>query len=162
MDPGHDTFPAGHSVNAEWQKAGGRLQRVTIPDEVRLAVPATPEFLRLVRVTAAGLSSRLGFSYDQVEDLRLAIDELCFSLTGANGRPGTVHVRFLVEDDSLEVFAEGSFEDGRDTPPESEWTKVILAALVDDYELALDTDGPSFRLVKRRASGTTSSAAKAP
>jgi len=109
-----------------------------------------PEFLRFVRVTAAGLGSRLGFSYDQVEDLRLAIDELCFNLTGASGRPGTVNVRFLVNDDSLEVVAEGSFEDGRENPPESEWSKVILAALVDDYELDSGPNGPRFRLIKRR------------
>ena len=44
-----------------------------------------PEFLRLARVTAAGLAGRLGFSFDEVEDLRLAIDELCFGLTGPIG-----------------------------------------------------------------------------
>lgn len=125
---------------------------MTGPEEVELSVPATPEFLRLVRVTAAGLGSRLGFSYDQVEDLRLAIDELCFSLTGASGRPGSVHVRFLVADDTLEVVAAGLFDDGRGAPPESEWSKVILAALVDSYELAAGADNPGFRLVKRRHS----------
>ncbi len=109
-----------------------------------------PEFLRLVRVTAAGLGSRLGFSYDQVEDLRLAIDELCFGLTGANGRVGTVHVRFLVAGDALQVAAEGFFEDSLETPPESEWSKVILAALVDDHELAWGPHGPRFTLVKHR------------
>jgi anti-sigma regulatory factor (Ser/Thr protein kinase) len=126
------------------------LPWVTAPDEVRLAVPATPEFLRLVRVTAAGLGSRLGFNYDQVEDLRLAIDELCFSLSGASGRPGTVHVRFLVDDDTLEVVAEGYFEDGRASAPESEWSKVILAALVDSYDLTTGPNGPAFRLTKSR------------
>src|SRR2546425_981063 len=50
----------------------------SMSDEVRLAVPATPEFVRLARVTAAGLASRLGFTFDDVDDLRLAIDELCF------------------------------------------------------------------------------------
>jgi hypothetical protein len=109
-----------------------------------------PEFLRLIRVTAAGLGSRLGFSFDQVEDLRLAIDELCFGLTGANGRPGTVHVRFLVGEETLEVSAEGYFEDSLETPPESEWSKVILAALVDDHELGAGPSGPGFHLIKRR------------
>lgn len=124
---------------------------MTAPDEVRLAVPAVPEFLRLVRVTAAGLGSRLGFSYDQVEDLRLAIDELCFGLTGATGRLGKVNVRFLVDGETLEVTAHGVFEDSHETPPESEWSKVILAALVDDHELAPGPEGPTFRLVKRRS-----------
>ena len=109
-----------------------------------------PEFLRLVRVTAAGLGSRLGFSYDQVEDLRLAIDELCFGLTGASGRPGTVQVRFLLHGDALEVTADGIFEDSLETPPESEWSKVILAALVDAHDFESGPNGPRIRLIKHR------------
>ena len=50
--------------------------------DVRLVVPAAPEYLRLVRLTAAGLASRLGFTFDEVEDLRIAVDELCFHLLG--------------------------------------------------------------------------------
>src|SRR5579859_6659783 len=80
---------------------------VATQDEVRLAVPAMPEFLRLARVTASGLASRLGFTFDQVEDLRLAIDELCFGLTGLHGRAGIVRVRYLVLDGALEVEGEG-------------------------------------------------------
>jgi serine/threonine-protein kinase RsbW len=109
-----------------------------------------PEFLRLVRVTAAGLGSRLGFSYDQVEDLRLAIDELCFGLTGASGRPGTVQVRFLLHGDALEVTADGIFEDSLEIPPESAWSKVILAALVDAHDFGSGPNGPRISLIKHR------------
>jgi anti-sigma regulatory factor (Ser/Thr protein kinase) len=117
---------------------------------VRLAVPAMPEFLRLARVTAAGLASRMGFTFDQVEDLRLAIDELCFGLTGAHGRPGTVQVRFLLRDSALVVEGEGLFEDSHRLTELSELSKVILDALVDEHELLTDERGPRFRLVKRR------------
>ena len=133
---------------------------MTAPDEVRLSVPAMPEFLRLIRVTAAGLGSRLGFSYDEVEDLRLAIDELCFGLTGKLGREGTVQVRFRVDGDSLEVTGEGHFEDRVFTPPESPWSRIILEALVDDHELAPGPDGPRFRLLKRSASSPRPPAAE--
>jgi serine/threonine-protein kinase RsbW len=121
---------------------------VSEQDEVRLVVPANPEYLRLARVTAAGLAGRLGFTFDQVEDLRLAIDELCFGLTGSRGRPGTVEVHFVVSDDGLTVQGKGHFEtDGRVAL--SELSEVILNALVDEHELADEPGGPRFRLVKR-------------
>src|ERR1700726_4929233 len=119
-----------------------RTTEVAKQDEVRLAVPAMPEFLRLARVTAAGLASRLGFTFDQVEDLRLAIDELCFGLTGTHAREGTVHVRYLVRDGTLEVEGEGHFDDDHRQPQLSELSEVILTALVDEHELFADSHAP--------------------
>ncbi len=109
-----------------------------------------PGFLRLARVTAAGLASRLGFTFDQVEDLRLAIDELCFGLTGGNGRAGTVVVRFMLRGETLVVEGEGHFDHPHAGPALSELSKVILDALVDEHALVPGDDGPRFRLVKRR------------
>jgi hypothetical protein len=125
---------------------------VSTQDEVRLTVPATPEFLRLARVTATGLASRLGFTYDQVEDLRLAIDELCFALIGTKGKVGTVNLQYQVAADGLEVEGIGWFEeDVSQGPTLSEFSQQILRALVDDYGVSRDPDGrPRFRLVKRR------------
>ena len=122
-------------------------------DEVRLAVPAMPEYLRLARVTAAGLASRLGFSFDEVEDLRLAIDELCYGLTGTGGRTGTVEIRYRIVEGGLEIEGDGRFVGGAPqaaTPALSELSQVILAALVDEHELTAGSEGPRFRLVKRR------------
>jgi anti-sigma regulatory factor (Ser/Thr protein kinase) len=124
---------------------------VPTDDEVRLAVPATPEFLRLARVTATGLASRLGFTYDEVEDLRLAIDELCFALIGNKGRMGQVSLRYLMVGNGLQVEGVGEFAD--DGPPAklTDLSRQILAALVDDYDVG--TGGASsFRLVKNKAS----------
>ena len=118
-------------------------------DEVRLAVPARPEFVGLARVTAAGLASRLGFTFDQVEDLRLAIDEMCFGLTGSKGKDGILELRFLLSPEGLTVQGRGSF-----SPPGpvhlSELSKVILDALVDEHSISDGADGPRFRLMKKR------------
>src|SRR4051812_34188977 len=118
-------------------------------DEVRLAVPATPEFVRLARVTAAGLASRLGFTFDDVDDLRLAIDELCFALIGSKGRTGTVQLRYLVQGSRLEVIGSGHFTDEGPAPKLNDFSGQILDALVDEHEL-LGDGVPEFRLVKRR------------
>lgn len=122
-----------------------------VRDEVRLAVPATPEFLRLARITASGLASRMGFSYDEVEDLRLAIDELCFVLIGSRGRSGTVHIRYAVRADVLEIVGVGHFDDDQTDPMLVSFSRQILSALVDDYAVYRDGDGrAAFSLVKRR------------
>lgn len=119
-------------------------------DEVRLTVPAQPEYLRLARVTAAGLASRLGFTFDEVEDLRLAIDELCFGLTGSNPGPGTVEIRYVLRADGLLVEGHGRFAHTDGKAGLSELSEVILDALVDEHELRVSESGPTFRLVKRR------------
>lgn len=123
-------------------------------DEVRLVVPAMPEYLRLARVTAAGLASRLGFTFDEVEDLRLAIDELCYGLTGTGGREGTVAIRFVLAADTLVVEGEGRFDSGGRVSL-SELSEVILEALVDEHRLEEGASGPTFRLVKRRHDALT-------
>jgi anti-sigma regulatory factor (Ser/Thr protein kinase) len=120
-------------------------------DEVRLTVPAMPEFLRLARVTATGLASRLGFTFDEVEDLRLAIDELCFALMGTRGRPGTIRLRYLVTDEALEVEGVGEFRGEGPEPTLSDLSRQILTALVDEHDVRRDSDGlPCFRFRKAR------------
>lgn len=119
--------------------------------EVRLAVPAQPEYLRMTRILAAGVASRVGFTLDEVDDLRIAIDELCFSLVGPNGRPGTVTVRYQLLADGVVVAGEGHFADGaHHTPLLSPMSMQILTTVADECQLEPGLEGPTFRLVKRR------------
>jgi serine/threonine-protein kinase RsbW len=119
---------------------------------VTLEVPALPEYLHFVRLNASGLASRVGFSYDEVDDIRLAIDELCFTLIGPTGRRGTVRVTYREAGDGLEVDGVGTFDDP--DPPRaglSGYAEQILSALVDDYSIADDHGSHHFRLRKRPA-----------
>ncbi len=121
-------------------------------DEVRLVVPAKPEFLGLARVTAGGLASRLGFTYDQVEDLRLAIDEMCFALTGTTGREGTLELRFRLSQEGMTVVGEGHFGNSG-ALTRSPLSEVILGALVDEHSFSDGAEGPRFMLVKKQRVG---------
>jgi len=128
---------------------------VPAEEEVRLTVPATPELLRLARVTASGVASRLGFSYDEVEDLRLAIDELCFAVTGGRSQDGYILMRYVVRGDAetIEVHGKASFEARSAEPLLNELSGAVLDALVDEHAVFTDNGhgSPSFRLVKRRS-----------
>jgi hypothetical protein len=117
-------------------------------EDVHLVVPASPEYLRLARMTAAGLASRLGFTYDDVEDLRIAVDELCFVLVGTAGRPGSIALTYRIEGRTLTIEGEGRFETGAGAPPGlSELSRQILAAVVDEHDVSLDGT-PRFWLQK--------------
>jgi hypothetical protein len=125
------------------------------PADVRLVVPAAPEFLRLIRLTAAALGSRLGFTYDEVEDLRIAIDELCFTLIGTAGRAGQLVLQYSMRAEGLAVEGLGQFEDDDWTPIVSPISQQILSSVVDDHEVSSDGN-PRFRLLKRHVGAAAS------
>ena len=44
-------------------------------DYVEIRVPAKAQYIGVARLTISGLASRLGFSYDEIEDLKIASSE---------------------------------------------------------------------------------------
>jgi len=120
-------------------------------DEIHLEVPTTPDLLRLVRVVASGLASRLGFSIDAIDDVRLAVDELCWSVASRAGGASSLAVRFVITDDASFMVegrvhpGPGDASDGRGLTALSQR---ILNTLVEDYALLepADGQGAGFRM----------------
>jgi anti-sigma regulatory factor (Ser/Thr protein kinase) len=117
-------------------------------NEVQLAVPALPEYVRLARLTAAALAGQLGFSFDAVEDLRIAVDELCYLLVGSAGRPGSITLRFGADADALVIVGEGVAGEGR--AEFGELSEQILAATVDEHTVTQHNGLVACRMVRHR------------
>jgi serine/threonine-protein kinase RsbW len=126
-------------------------ERLEGTGEVRLVVPAAPEYLRLVRLTAAGLATRVGFTFDEVEDLRIAVDELCFLFVAEPDMGRDIELLYLAGPDSITI--EGHSRLSGDMPEPNDLSQQILDALVDEHALSEENGGARFRLVKRRESG---------
>ncbi len=122
--------------------------------DVRLVVPAAAEYLRLVRLTAAGMASRLGFTFDEVEDLRIAVDELCFHLLGdvdddvPLDDSRTMDLTYSAEADSITITGRTGLSGA--VPEASELSEQILDALVDEHEVSGTNGMVTFRLRKQR------------
>ena len=116
-------------------------------EEVRLSVPALPEYVRLARLTAASLASRLGFSFDDVEDLRIAVDELCYLLVGPEGRPGHITLRYSLDGTGLAISGQGPGADSAVVV--GKLSEQILAAVVDDYQVSAGEGQVTFEMVRR-------------
>ena len=133
---------------------------VGVDDEVRLLIPAEPGFLRLARLTAAAVASRMGFTFDEVEDLRIAVDELCYFLLGGRGPTGTITLTCTISGDGLAVRGNGDWSGDGTSPPGAppaadlpELSRRILESVVDEYTCDGAGTAPSFRLLKRRLVG---------
>lgn len=48
-----------------------------LSDRLEMRIPARAEWVRVVRLATAGVASRAGFAYDDIEDIKLAVAEAC-------------------------------------------------------------------------------------
>jgi serine/threonine-protein kinase RsbW len=118
--------------------------------EFQLEIPGSPEFLRLARLAAADAGSRVGMTFEDLEDLRIAVDELGYAITG--GRPeSTLTLVFTLRDAAIEVAGTCADEGGSFAP--TELARTIVAAVVDEYELEVVDGRRQFRLLKRVPDG---------
>ncbi|ANY74372.1 anti-sigma B factor RsbW [Paenibacillus ihbetae] len=72
---------------------------------VTLRLPANAEYVDIVRLNLYGIASKMGFSYEEIEDMKVAVSEACNnSVLYAYGQEGgMVEVQFLVANESLSI-----------------------------------------------------------
>jgi serine/threonine-protein kinase RsbW len=119
---------------------------------ISVTLPADVRFLRVARLTAAGIAGDLGFGLQDVDDLRVAIDELCAVLIEGTPPTAELALRYLVDDDCLDIVGTCA---GAGGPPELHPVAAeLLRMTADSYELGGDGTTRSFRLVRRRHDAT--------
>src|SRR5215470_11180085 len=101
-------------------------------DIVELTVPALTGYLGVVRTATAGLAARLSFTFDEIEDLRIAVDEACVMLLSLPGPAAsdtaTLTCRFRVLPDALAVRVTAAVDDKAVMPAESSFAWQVLLA----------------------------------
>ena len=120
-------------------------------DHLRLTVPARDEFARTVRLTAAALASRMNMSIDDVEDVRIGVEE-AYLLAMRCVEPGDpVTLDFTVDDGELllEVGPLPGDPAVLLASPEAKYARFILEGVCDGFDLAEDGEACRVRLMKR-------------
>ncbi len=125
----------------------------TMSEPVELCIPVQSDLIVLARLTAATVASRAGFDVEKVDDLRLAVDELCV-LVADGGTAGRLNLRFLTDGDVVEVICAldgpGGEEGRTDEHGEHELSIRILDALVDEHGDEFD-DGQRRGWLRKRS-----------
>ncbi|MDQ3659888.1 MAG: hypothetical protein M3454_02265 [Actinomycetota bacterium] len=121
-------------------------------DEVSITIPASPQYVGVVRLVAAGLAARQGFSLDASEDLKIAVDELSAYVTGSQGRLGLLEVVFSLEEDRISFRGYGRLEEAKEVRTTlTELSRMILETVTESASLERDGDTPTFHASKTRA-----------
>ena len=129
------------------------------PACVELKIPCRPEYVGVARLALLGVASRMRFSYDEVEDVRLAVGEACTTSVEWAERNGKTDSRITlqteVDADKLVVDiydaagdrTDGNRSDNSEQEPEN-LGALLVTLLVDEVIVAPNGDGTHVRMVK--------------
>lgn len=76
-------------------------------DFMEMVVPAKPEYVGVVRLTASGVANRMGYSFDDIEDIKVAVSEACTNVVNhayQNGENGKITIGFAIYEKRLEIM----------------------------------------------------------
>ncbi len=107
-------------------------------DHIRLTVPASPAAVRIARAGAAGLATRAGFTYQEIEQVRLAVGEATALLAPGPGEDGTLALAFEVSPEGLRIdlrLVGGSGDVPGATREVPSIAAAVLDSAVDEWEV---------------------------
>ncbi|MEU5912495.1 ATP-binding protein [Micromonospora sp. NPDC047527] len=128
-------------------------QPATDDDVVHLTVPADGGYLGVLRTATAGLAARLQFALDEIEDLRIAVDEACAMLLAIATRDAELECRFSVTDDALTVEVTVPTVRDATLPAESSFAWKVLTALTTSASATAAEGRATISLLTRRSNG---------
>jgi serine/threonine-protein kinase RsbW len=121
-------------------------------DVVVITLPAVGAYLSVLRTATAGLAARLDFTLDEIEDLRIAVDEACAMLL-AQAIPGAdIECEFRLETDTMRVSVSVLTRDGAQ-PSRDTFAWTVLSALAGEVDSSSDDEGRVTIALNKRRSG---------
>jgi hypothetical protein len=126
--------------------AGIQDQLKIVGEDVWLTVPPFSEYLRTVRLVAADAAVRAGLDYDEVEDFRIAVDELCHLLMSSTDHQ--ISVSFGVVGRCVLARGRARRRQGSPLAPLNDLSRTIIASVSDHHELHESDDELGFAAMK--------------
>ena len=119
--------------------------------DVELRIPADSAYVSVLRTTTAGLAARLDFPIDDIEDLRIAVDEACAMLLTQAMAGADLECRFELTSDAIDVAVSVLTLDGQE-PSRDTFAWTVLTALAGEVDSSVDADNKvTLVLHKRKA-----------
>jgi serine/threonine-protein kinase RsbW len=119
-----------------------------VRDTVSLRLPADSAYLAVLRTAAAGLASRLNFTLDDIEDLRIAVDEACAMLLPRAAGEAVLECTFELKPGELDIAVSLPTADGT-LPSRDTFAWTVLTALAGEVDSAADGNVVTITMAKK-------------
>ena len=127
-----------------------------IRDKVNIRMPADGAYLSVLRTATAGLAARLDFTLDEIEDMRIAVDEACAMLL-SQAIPGSdLECDFVLGQDAMTVCVSVSCLAPR-VPAGDTFAWTVLTALAGSVDAQVGP-GDVLTIVLRKSRDSSRSA----
>jgi serine/threonine-protein kinase RsbW len=121
--------------------------------EVAITVPARAEYVSVIRSLAATLAARCDLTVDEIDDLRIGVDEACGLLfplaSAASDELAPLSTIFTLSEGSISMYA-SIYADGQAQPDESGFAWTVLNAVADEIHVLHEDNTIAIRLFKHR------------
>ena len=114
---------------------------------VELRIPGEAEWVAVARLTAAAIASRLDFSLDEIDDLKLAVAEACTNAIRRGAESAPIELIFTAQPDSIvvavrDLATSSHLESVDEDDDEQERVEglglFIIRSLMDDVDFRVD------------------------
>ena len=126
-------------------------------ETIKMEVTANPEYVSIIRLTVSGLANKVGFSLDDIEDIKVAVSEACTNAI-KHSLDDKFLVQFTILDNGLaiEVQDKGKGYDvdslqepDLENPKEGGLGLFIIKTLMDEVNTVSNTDeGTTIKMTK--------------
>ncbi|MDQ2087707.1 ATP-binding protein [Herbivorax sp. ANBcel31] len=76
----------------------------SVSDNIELAMPFKAEYVSVARLVASGIGNRIGFDIEVIEDIKVAISEVCSKIVSIGSKEtDSYKIVYSISEDSLKV-----------------------------------------------------------
>lgn len=111
-----------------------------------LVVAASNDHISFARVTTTSAAAKLGFDYDAVEDIRIAVSELCGVLISNAIKGSELTITCRGDSNGLTVTGRAPIAEGAAAEGPDELSEQVLSAVADSHAFTTDGTEAQFTL----------------
>ncbi|MEW9122914.1 MAG: ATP-binding protein [Thermotaleaceae bacterium] len=115
-------------------------------DSLSISIPSKPEYVSVVRLTASAIASRMGFSIEEIEDIKVAVAEACTNaiVHGVCNSDTNFNINFLIDESKIYIqiedqgsgfYCEAVEDPDLTSPKEGGLGIFIIKSLMDEVEV---------------------------